>query len=522
MGDSKNAPMLLADLVRISRTVAATSRRTEKIEHLADCLRRLEAREIPVAVAYLCGRLPQGRIGLGGAAIEAAWPGTAAAEAQLTLAQVDASFERMSRLEGKGSSRQRVACFRDVLGKATSEEQDFLVRLVLGELRQGALEGLVVAALARASATSVEDLRRALTLAGNLEAVAEAVLTEGCVGLDRFRLRLFEPLRPMLAQAAANLDDVLTRQPETALEYKLDGARIQVHKLASDVRVFSRRSNDVTAAVPEIVEIVRNLPARSLVLDGEALALGPEGRPRPFQVTMRRFGRKLDVEAMRRELLLTPFFFDILHLHGEDLLDRPAGDRWEALRSVARGLEVPRRLVSRVEEAQEFFGEAIQRGHEGIMAKDPGSLYEAGRRGFAWLKVKPAATVDLVVLAAEWGHGRRRGWLSNLHLGAREPRTGGFLMVGKTFKGLTDELLEWQTRRLREMAVATEGYVVHVRPELVVEVAFSDVQRSPQYPSGIALRFARLRRYREDKRPEEADTVESLRRWLARDTSERS
>ncbi|GIW40803.1 MAG: putative DNA ligase [Candidatus Binatia bacterium] len=512
--------MLLRDLVQVSRAVGETTRRTEKIARLAECLGRLEPSEIRIGVSYLCGRLSQGRIGLGGATIEAAWPGAAAEESRLSLLEVNRVFDRIAAVRGAGASRERVELFRELLREATREEQDFLVRLALGELRQGALEGLLLEAIARASRASVGDLRRALTLAGNLEAVAEAVLTHGPAGLDRFRLGLFQPLRPMLAQAAADLEEALARQPETALEYKLDGARIQVHKLGRDVRVFSRRSNDVTAAVPEIVEAVRELAARSLVLDGEALVLRPGGMPEPFQVTMRRFGRKLDVETMRQSLPLTPFFFDALHVDGEDLLGRPAAERWRALAAVARGLEIPRRLVTDAQQAREFFREALERGHEGVMAKDPRAPYEAGSRGFAWLKVKPARTADLVVLAAEWGHGRRTGWLSNLHLGARDPQTGGFAMVGKTFKGLTDELLRWQTARLREIAVATDGHVVHVRPELVVEVAFSDVQRSPHYPSGLALRFARVRRYREDKRPEEADTVESLRRWLPTETAE--
>ncbi len=506
--------MKLAELVAVSRAVAATSARTEKIARLAECAKRLEPREIPAGVAYLCGRLRQGRIGLGPAALEAARPASAGDGPELALLEVDEAFERIAAVEGPGSTRARIGLLRELLRRATAEEQDFLVRLALGELRQGALEGLLLEALAQASGTPLGELRRALTLAGELEPVAEAALTEGRAGLARFRLKLFQPLQPMLAQPAEDLREALARQGESALEYKLDGARIQVHKLGQDVRVFSRRSNDVTAAVPEIVEIVRGLPAHSLVLDGEALVLRPDGTPEPFQVTMRRFGRKFDVERMREALPLTPFFFDLLHLEGGDLLDRPAQERWRALAEAAAGYRVPHRLVADAGDAERFFQEALSRGHEGLMAKDPRAAYEAGSRGFAWLKVKPARTADLVVLAAEWGHGRRRGWLSNLHLGARDPRTGGFAMVGKTFKGLTDEMLRWQTERVQQLAVARDGYTVRARPGLVVEVAFSDVQRSPHYPSGIALRFARVKRYREDKRPEEADTLDSLRALL--------
>jgi ATP-dependent DNA ligase I len=507
--------MLLADLVATSRRVAETRSRSEKIGALADLLRRLGPEEIDVAVAYLSGHLRQGRIGLGGAALRNAMPGSAASDPSLSLLEVDAAFDRLAAVSGAGSTAERARLLADLLGRASRDEQDFLVRLIFGELRQGALAGLMAEALAAAAELPAGDVRRALMLAGELTAVARAVLTEGRPGLDRFRLQLFRPLQPMLAQPAGDLSEALERLGEAALELKLDGARVQVHKAGGDVRVFSRRGNDVTHAVPDLVETVQALPANQLLLDGEVIALKPDGSPHPFQITMRRFGRKLDVPRLRGELPLTPFFFDVLHLDGEDLIDHPAGERFATLGEAVPGLTVPRLVTADVEEADAFFDEALARGHEGIMAKAIDAPYEAGRRGFSWLKIKPAHTLDLVILAAEWGHGRRQGWLSNLHLGARDPETGAFAMLGKTFKGLTDEMLGWQTRKLQELALGTDGWTVHVRPELVVEIAFSDVQGSPHYPSGMALRFARVKRYREDKTAAEADTIDTVRRIFA-------
>ncbi|HWM92740.1 MAG TPA: ATP-dependent DNA ligase [Thermoanaerobaculia bacterium] len=504
--------MRLADLVTTSRQVAETRARSVKTAALADLLRRLEPEEIDPAVAWLSGHLRQGRIGLGPAAIRGASPGTAAPEPSLEIGEVDATFDRIAGVTGAGSTAERARLLSGLLSRATSEEQGFLVRLLYGELRQGALAGLVAEALATAAEIPADEVRRALMLAGELPLVAKAVLLEGRAGLARFRLELFRPLQPMLAQAAGDVSEALERLGEAALELKLDGARVQVHKAGGDVRVYSRRGNDVTQAVPELVESVLALPAQQLLLDGEVIALRPDGTPHPFQITMRRFGRKLDVPRMREELPLTPFFFDLLHLDGADLLDRPAGERFAALGESVSDLAVPRIVTADSEEADAFFEEALRRGHEGIMAKAVNAPYEAGRRGFSWLKVKPAHTLDLVVLAAEWGNGRRQGWLSNLHLGARDPVNGGFVMLGKTFKGLTDEMLIWQTKRFQELSLGTDGWVVHLRPELVVEIAFSDVQESPHYPGGMALRFARVKRYREDKTAEEADTVETVRR----------
>jgi DNA ligase-1 len=504
--------MLLADLVATSKRVAETRSRSEKTGALADLLRRLAPEEIDIAVAFLSGHLRQGRIGLGGAAVRNAMPGTAAAEPSLPLLEVDAAFERIASVSGAGSTAERGRLLSALLTQATREEQDFLVRLIYGELRQGALAGLMAEALAAAAEVPADEVRRALMLAGELPEVARAVLTEGRPGLGRFHLQLFRPLQPMLAQPAGDVSEALERLGEAALELKLDGARIQVHKAEGDVRVYSRRGNEVTQAVPELVETVQALPARQLLLDGEVIALRPDGTPHPFQITMRRFGRKLDVPRLRGELPLTPFFFDLLHLDGRDLIDRPAGERFAALGEAVPGLAVPRIVTADPEEADAFFEDALTRGHEGIMAKATDAPYEAGRRGFSWLKVKPAHTLDLVILAAEWGHGRRKGWLSNLHLGARDPENGGFVMLGKTFKGLTDAMLAWQTRKFQEIALGTDGWTVYLRPELVAEIAFSDVQESPRYPGGMALRFARVKRYREDKTAEEADTVETVRR----------
>jgi DNA ligase-1 len=402
------------------------------------------------------------------------------------------------------------------LARTTAAEADWLARVLLGEVRQGALEALMEDAIARAASLPADAIRRAAMLGGDLAAVARAALLDGANALERFRLELFRPLQPMLAQPADSLDEALERLGPMDLEWKLDGARIQVHRRDDEVRVYSRLLNDVTAAVPEIVEAVRALPARALVLDGEAIALRPDGTPHPFPVTMRRFGRRLDVDALRAELPLRPFLFDVLHVDGDDLLDRPLSVRASTLAALAPVHVVPRAPVTSVDQAEAFFDQALEHGHEGVMAKAPGAAYAAGSRGLGWIKVKPAHTLDLVVLAVERGNGRRSQWLSNLHLGARRA-DGGWEMVGKTFKGMTDAMLEWQTRRFRELEVADDGWVVHVRPEQVVEIAFNDVQESPRYASGVALRFARVKRYRDDKRAADADTIDTVRAILRGD-----
>ncbi len=504
--------MLLHDLVQTSERVAETAARRDKVAHLAALLRRASAEEVPLAVAYLTGRLPQGRVGIGYAAVQAAPAESAAGTAGLAIAEVDVAMDRIAAVRGRGAARERSALLRALLDRATDAEQRFLRRLLLGELRQGALEGVMVEAVAAAAATDPAAVRRALMSDGDLGRVAQVALTGGSAALMRFAVRLFQPIQPMLAQSAEDAGQALHDLGEASLEYKLDGARIQVHKAGDEVRVYSRRLRDVTPAVPEVVAAVRGLDARELILDGEVLAMREDGRPHPFQVTMRRFGRKLDVERLRRELPLTPVAFDLLQLDGAALVDEPQHRRFaELARAVPAARLVPRVVTADPALAGRFLEAALAAGHEGIVAKATGAPYAAGSRGGAWVKVKPAHTLDLVILAAEWGHGRRRGWLSNLHLGARDPGAGGFVMLGKTFKGLTDAMLAWQTEHLQRVAIGRDGHTVYVRPELVVEVAFNDLQESPHYPGGLALRFARVKRFRRDKTAANADTIDAVR-----------
>lgn len=502
----------LCDIVATSQSVGRASARSEKVRQLAACLRRAAPDDVLTAVALLSGEPRQGRFGLGPATLRGAMPSTAAPVPTLTLAEVDAGFDRIARTIGAGSAMDRTRLMREMLARATREEQDFLLRAVLGELRQGAVEGLMVEAVAQAAQLPVGETRRALMVSGDLGAVAQAALSRGRQGLAPMAVQLFRPVKPMLAQTAEDPGEALAQLGEARFEYKLDGARIQLHKQGGEVRVFSRRLNDVTAAVPEIVEAVRDLEVQSLILDGEVLAFQADGRPQPFQVTMRRFGRKLDVERLRQSLPLRPFFFDCLYLEDRAILDHSSAERVALLAdTVPETLVIQRRVIAQASEAEAFLKDALAAGHEGIMAKALDAPYEAGARGGAWLKIKSAITLDLVVLAAEWGHGRRAGWLSNLHLGAREPRTGEFVMLGKTFKGMTDEMLAWQTTELRKLAIASDRYTVYVRPMLVVEIAFNEIQESARYPGGLALRFARVKRYRPDKRPEEADTIDTVR-----------
>ena len=502
---------LLCDLVATSRDVREAGRRLDKVGRLATFLSRLGAEDIETAVAFLCGSLPQGRIGVGFSALSEVRAAPAASAPVLTLAAVDSAFEQVAAMRGRGSTAARVQQLRDLLARATRDEQDFLGRLLYGEIRQGALESVITDAVARAAGLPAARVRRAVMMAGGLGPVARVALGETAPDLSRFSLRVFHPVQPMLAQSADGVDDALARFGAMALDYKLDGARVQVHKDETEVRVFTRHLRDVTAAVPEVVETVGRLPPRRLILDGEVLALGSDGAPLPFQVTMRRFGRKLDVAGLRRTLPLSPFFFDCLLVDRQDLIDDPFSRRADALAELTAGRWlVPRVLSPGPGEAAAFVEEARRAGHEGVMAKSLDAGYAAGSRGAAWLKIKQATTLDLVVLAAEWGSGRRRGWLSNLHLGARDPARNAFVMLGKTFKGLTDELLEWQTRRFLDLEIGRDRHTVFVRPELVVEIAFNDVQASPQYPGGVALRFARVKRYRDDKTAAEADTIETV------------
>ncbi len=508
--------MRLTDLVRASEAVSRSAGRLDKIALLAEALRALAPGEIRLGVSWLAGELPQGRIGVGWAALGGALAsGPPAAAPSLSLVEVDAAFGALAAARGGGSAEGRRRLLGALLGRATAEERDFLVRLATGELRQGALEGVLVEAVARAAGAPASEVRRAAMMAGALPPVAEAALAEGAAGLARFALRVLEPVQPMLAQPAADVEEALADLGEAALEWKVDGARVQVHRDGDEVRVFSRTLRDVTPAVPELVAAVRALPARRLVLDGEVIALRPDGAPEPFQVTMSRFGRKPASSASTAGApgSLSALFFDALHADGDDLVARPARERQLALAGmVPERLRVPRLVTGDVAAAAAFLEDALRRGHEGVMVKALDAPYEAGRRGAAWRKVKRAQTLDLVVLAAEWGHGRRRGYLSNLHLGARDPERGGFVMLGKTFKGMTDAMLAWQTERLSALALGeSEGGVVHVRPELVVEVAFDGIQGSTRYPAGLALRFARVKRYRTDKASDQADTVETVR-----------
>ena len=499
--------VLLADVVATSAAVAATRSRKAKITELAGLLRRLEPVEVEPAVGFLAGTIRQ-RTGVG-------WAGVfrlqvpAAGEPALSVSEVDAVLSALEVVTGTGSATRRRELLTGLLGRATADEQDYLRRLLVGELRQGALEGVLTEAVAAAAQVPAETVRRALMLSGELAATAAAALTGGTAALEEFRLRLGRAVRPMLATPAETLEGALAELGESSVEHKMDGARIQVHRYGDDVRVFTRTLNDITARVPELVEVVQALPCESVVLDGETLALTDDGKPRPFGQTMSRFGTQSPTEE-----LLHPYFFDCLHLDGVDLLDEPLASRLAAIDKVAARYRMPGTVTADPRAAEAVLGEAFAAGHEGVVVKALGSTYAAGRRGRAWQKVKRVHTIDLVVIGVEWGHGRRRGWLSNLHLGARDPDGGPPIMVGKTFKGMTDELLAWQTRELQARQVRADDYTVYVRPELVVEIELDGVVPSPRYPGGVALRFARVVRYRPDKNPGDADTIDTLRGML--------
>jgi DNA ligase-1 len=512
--------MKLLEVVENSRRVAEVSGRLKKISLLASLLTSALAEEIEIAVAFLSGSYRQQKLNVGYAALQQAAEGNPAAEHSLELVEVDQVFEWIAQVPaGKGSTGERQRLLRELFARATGDEQDFLFRLVTGELRQGATEGLMLEAVAKAANMPAEKVRRARMMAGDLPTVARAALTGDAETLAAYSTQLFRPVHPMLAGSAEDPAVAIEELGQAALEYKLDGARIQIHKAGDQVAVYSRRLNDVTPAVPELVEAVRALPGRELILDGEVIALRENGTPHPFQVTMSRFGSRLETDRIRRAVPLTPFFFDLLYLDGGALVDEPARRRLEILAELAPGsMIVPRLVTASLDEASRFLSSALERGHEGIMAKALDAPYEAGHRGRRWLKIKPANTLDLVVLAAEWGHGRRHGWLSNLHLGARNPIDANFVMLGKTFKGMTDEMLQWQTGKLLELEVARDGITVHVRPELVVEVAFNEVQGSTQYPGGVALRFARIKRYRTDKTADQADTIGTVQQIYSRMT----
>jgi DNA ligase-1 len=504
--------MLLRDLVATSASVADATGRLAKIGLLATLLSRLAPEEIEIAIGFLSGEPRQGRMGVGGATIWNMKDAAASDTPTLTLTGVDEVFTQLAGVKGAGSAAARQQRLRELMNLATRAEQDFITRLLFGELRQGALEGILVEAVAKASGVGAAPIRRAVMMAGALAPVARAALVNGEPSLARFGVQLFQPVQPMLAQPAEDVDEALVQlHHDVSLEWKLDGARIQAHKRGNDVRVFSRNLRDVTAAVPEVVEAMRSLAVHDLIVDGEVIALRTDGSPHPFQVTMQRFGRKLDVERLRAQIPLTPFLFDCLYADGESLIDSTQDARAARLETVAPSIVVPRLVRPTPEAAARFLDETLRRGHEGLMVKSLAAPYAAGRRGQQWLKVKIARTLDLVILAAEWGHGRRTGWLSNLHLGARDPVHGGFVMLGKTFKGLTDEMLAWQTDKLRALEISHDRHTVYVKPELVVEIAFNEVQESPHYPGGLALRFARVKGYRQDKSANDADTIDAVR-----------
>ena len=557
--------VLLSDLVRTSDAVSLASGRRVKIDEIAGLLRRASPGEVPVAVAFLSGELRQRQIGVGYAALGGllragqpagggrpaeGGPGPDPAARPLTLAETDSVFAAIGATTGPGSQAERRRLLGALFARATPAEQSFLTRLLAGELHQGALEGVMVEAVAQAAGVPAGEVRRALLLGGSLPTVAQAALSaaraaRGQAGADQaspdqsivgepdagaaaalaalraFRLQVGRPLRPMLAASAPTVAAAFERVSPAAVEWKIDGIRIQVHRQGREVRVFTRTLDDITARLPEITRAVLASPAEALVLDGEAIALDPAGRARPFQVTASRAGTQAAPGQETPDVPLTPFFFDLLHLDGRDLIDEPASVRQALMAEVLPAdLRVPRLITGEVADAEAFFADAVARGHEGVVVKSLDAPYAAGRRGSEWIKVKPRHTLDLVVLAAEWGHGRRRGWLSNLHLGARDP-AGGFVMLGKTFKGLTDEMLRWQTEQFLEIAESpgqqprgdlTDAHgVLRVRPEMVVEIAFDGVQASPRYPGGLALRFARVLRYRPDKQAAEADPIDAVR-----------
>jgi DNA ligase-1 len=538
------ARMLLARLVETSAALVATSSRNAKIALVADALRAagsglaradaegaddatsVEARpveagsearcgEAGLVAAYLSNVVPQRRLGIG-------WRGAAdlpepAADASLTLTDVDEAFEEMARAAGPGSTTARRAAFDALMGRATAAEQDYLRGLILGGVRQGAQDGVMLAAIAQAAGVPLAAVQRAVMLAGFAGPVAQAALAGGEAALAAVRLEVGRPLRPMLAGSAPDVAAVVTGEEEVILERKIDGIRIQAHKSGGVVRLFTRSLDEITERLPEVVDVVAALPAEDIVLDGETVAVRPDGRPEPFQVTGSRTASSTDPAQLRVTTPLATSFFDLLHLDGVDLLDLPLADRIARLDALLPpDARIPRERLSDAREAAAFFAAQVAAGHEGVIVKDPRSPYAAGRRGAGWVKVKPRHTLDLVVLAVEWGSGRRRGLLSNIHLGARDPRTDEFVMLGKTFKGMTDAMLTWQTERFQELEVRRDAYTVHVRPEQVVEIAFDAIQRSSRYPGGMALRFARVLRYRDDKSAAQADTLDTvvaLRGW---------
>ena len=507
--------MLLADLATTSTAVAGTRSRKEKIRLIATTLQGADPAERSLAARFLAGQVRQERLDVGWAAMSGDVPDPAPSPT-LELADVDAAFAALASSRGEGSRQARRDILARLFGRATAAEQGLLRGLILGELRQGALEGVVVQGIAAASEQPVQLVQRALMRSGDLGHIGAVAMAAGEAGLREIQLKVFRPVQPMLAATAASVTDALAEFGRMAVDYKLDGARIQVHRRGDEVRTYTRNLREV--ARPDVAAVVRRLPVAEIVLDGEVIGVGDDGRPRPFQQTMSTFGSDdLPVGDDATDLHLTPYFFDCLRLDGRDLLDEALSVRHEALTGVLGEAHlVPRVVVDDPRQASTFFAQALSEGHEGVVCKSLDAAYAAGRRGSGWRKVKPVHTLDLVVLAAEWGSGRRRGWLSNLHLGARDPHgevgtPGAFVMLGKTFKGLTDEMLTWQTKQFEQLAVTREDHIVTVQPKLVVEVAFDGVLASTRYPGGVSLRFARVKRYRTDKDPSEADTITTVR-----------
>ena len=502
--------MLLADLVATSTAVTGTRSRLKKTAALAECLRRLEPDEIAVGTSYLAGTIRQERLDVGWRTVRNL-DVPAAAEPALTLVDVHTALQEVADARGSGSRAAKNATLTELFSRATEDEHRFLIGLILGELRQGALEGSVVQGIAEAWAVPAAAVQRAWMLSGDLGATAEAAAAGGEDALAEFSLTLFRPIHPMLAQTAETAADAVGSFGRAVVDYKLDGARIQVHRQGEDVRIYTRNLRDVTARLGEVVRIVGELDVTAVVLDGEVLGVRADNRPHPFQDTMSRFGSDTIADAPEGVRLL-PFFFDCLHVDGRDLLDDPLERRLAVLAELVPADHRVRQVaVETPQQANDVFDQALAEGHEGVVVKDPESAYAAGRRGGAWQKVKPSDTLDLVVLGVEWGSGRRKGWLSNIHLGARDPESGEFVMLGKTFKGMTDAMLEWQTKRFLELETSRDGHVVYVRPEQVVEVAVDGVQTSSRYPGGVALRFARVKQYRADKAASQADTLDRVR-----------
>jgi DNA ligase-1 len=499
---------LLAELVAASEQVAGTTSRSRKVSILAELLRVLDASEVAISAGFLSGVPRQGRVGIGFSTVYGA-DGGPAHDPSLTIGDLDTAITELQGVTGSGSAARRKQLLADLLGRATAQEADFIRRLLTGELRQGALAAVMTDAIAKAAGVSTEVTRRALMLSGDLPRTAEIAMGEGEDGLRAVGFEIFRPILPMLASPGENVADAIRSFERASVEWKLDGIRVQIHRRADEVRIYTRNLNEITHALPGVVEAVLRLPVEEAVLDGEALWMSDDG-PAAFQDTVSQIDNAAPPEG------IVTFLFDALHVDGDDLLDRPLHERAARLEAIAPHLKIPAVVTSDPEEGQRVLEESLRAGHEGVVVKDASSAYAAGRRGKAWRKVKPVRTYDLVVLGAEWGHGRRQGWLSNLHLGAREPGTGTFVMVGKCFKGLTDELLRWQTNELLERETGRSGIAVFVRPELVVEIALDGVQSSTRYSGGVALRFARVKRYRPDKSADEADSIDDLRALLQR------